>query len=56
MTIGFDQSEYRVDELARLVEVCASELTSVALDREVTVQYETVDKSAVGMFVYESMF
>ena len=49
MTIGFDQTLYRVNESVRAVEVCASVRGGVTLDREVVVQYSTGDQSAVGM-------
>ena len=49
MTIGFDQTLYRVNESVGAVEVCASVRGGVALDREVVVQYSTADESAVGM-------
>ena len=49
MTIGFDQTFYRVNELVGEVEVCVSVRGGVALDREVVVQYGTADQSAVGM-------
>ena len=49
MTIGFDQTVYRVNESVGAVEVCASVRAGVTLDREVVVQYSTADQSAVGM-------
>ena len=49
MTIGFDQTLYRVNESVGAVEVCASVRGGVTLDREVVVQYSTGDQSAVGM-------
>ena len=49
VTIGFDQTLYRVNEEVGAVEVCASVRGGVTLDREVVVQYSTADESAVGM-------
>ena len=49
VTIGFDQTLYRVIESVGAVEVCASVRGGVTLDREVVVQYGTADQSAVGM-------
>ena len=49
VTIGFDQTVYRVNESVGAVEVCASVRGGVVLDRQVVVQYSTADQSAVGM-------
>ena len=48
VTIGFDQTVYRVNESVGAVEVCACVRAGVTLDREVVVQYGTADQSAVG--------